>query len=763
MAQQRIDIFLDKVRCDIAPGQEIAISYSINQFQTPESRSGAFSTDYTLPFTHTNAAIFKNAEQLNSATDKPYVKIPCRIEANGVPQVIGYAQVKGTSSEGYVITVFGDNVDWFTEIGEKSLQDVDASGLDHEWDFDTIIASANNTWEKGYAYPVVDYGKFKDRIYESGLSFDELYPWVFRKYLLLSMFADIGYTLKGDFLTLPSFEESYIDLGEYPFKHSQQWINSRIGSIEQTTPTDPPRYTALVAFVFFTYGYFPSVTGSDSAFSYLTFTTNQGTNFTVFKYNRPVRIKIKAILQIQIPDTSTATNITVIIQKGTGLGELSEMNNPVTSKKTFLARPGQSTLSIEFESDTFDMLASDIAGVKVFSGTSEIEATGSVKPITYTGSIYQTRDEYILPNETFNISPNLPDISQGDFIKELANEFCLMFSTDVTKKVVNINRFESIKQNIPFAVNWSDKVDFTRRPIMDFNFNEYGQVNKMKYAEDDTDVELIEHPDYGNGTFAVDNQHLEKSKDVYESIYAATKSRDSFQGRVVLPFVPFFLPTDGSRFSIWNAEDTYFTSPVQDYVIYLGRYFRSIINDNQGIGPLFISGGELVVADDEWVEGTFAQFTDKGVFENNTPQPRVLVADRTNTTPVLILQPGTIDTYVEYVSNATFDPLRFDTLLAEYYDTFQGIMNKLKFLKAIVRLNAVDIARLDHLMPVFIDCVTKYGHLSGYFYVNIINQYRPGSSEACEVELLRLPAKLQGAFLPTLEYSSLDYPEFEYN
>ncbi len=782
---QKIDMFLAGVRCDLTSEAALAVSYAINKFSDIQSRNGAVSNDYTIPFTATNKAITKNAEQLNSGTTKPYVKIPCRIEENGIPQLIGYAQIKGEGKEGYHITVFGDNSDWFSLLEGLMLSDLDLSAYDHDWTFDNVVASPGNTYLQGYTYPNVDYGKLKDRVYVSGLSFDELYPWVYRKMLLLKIFSEIGYTLSGDFLSDPLFIESIIDPKELPLQHSEEWIEENKGELETSLGMDC-RSNLVFSFpnnVF----YFPTIinTGYNAIYdteSYyapavgsLPETTKP---ITIFKYSKEVLVKYR--MQANLSNLSNVGGTIKFVFLKTTLPAITVLNevrsallsgSPITLidpsdqiyQKDLFYRNGITEIDIDFTTADFPTLATQQTYAYALYPR-DPEST-SVEVMTFDGTIEQIYGKEVVPGDTINLSANLPDIKQSEFIKELANEFNLMFTTNSAKKTLRIDKFEKVIAGRSIAKDWSKKLDLTFKPTTEFLFSDYAQSNEMNYKADDSDELLKLTPTFGNGKILISNEHLLKSKVAYEAPYASTKIISTFTGALNIPYVPFFKTDEKKRFSIWSADDTYFTTPVQDYVIFLGRYFRALINNiASDKPPLYLEGGVLKLSSDEWIEGTFTQFTSKNVFASNKPEPRVLVMDRSNLSSVKLLNPGSVATYTDYICNATFEPLRYDTsLLPLYYDGFTLMLAKLKFLKVMVRLNALDIGQLDHTIPVLLDVTTPDYSIQGYFYINSVVSHQSGSSESTEVELLRLPPKKSGVAMPMLDYSSVDYGDDDYN
>jgi hypothetical protein len=107
---------------------------------------------------------------------------------------------------------------------------------------------------------------------------------------------------------------------------------------------------------------------------------------------------------------------------------------------------------------------------------------------------------------------------------------------------VRLFPFKKVVQNVPIAKNWSDKLDLSAKPIITFLSSRYAQVNKFKYAEDDSDTYLVDDPEYCRGEILIDDENLESEKTVFESVYAPIKRQsDSFSGTVRLAWIPKFI------------------------------------------------------------------------------------------------------------------------------------------------------------------------------------------------------------------------------
>lgn len=79
--------------------------------------------------------------------------------------------------------------------------------------------------------------------------------------------------------------------------------------------------------------------------------------------------------------------------------------------------------------------------------------------------------------------------------------------------------------------------------------------------------------------------------------------------------------------------------------------------------------------------------------------------------------------------NVYFEDLSFKNLIPKYYKNFEAILNNNKQVSCLIKLNSLDINKLDFSNPVFIE------YFGAWFYLNLINQYNLTSPSSVEVQL----------------------------
>lgn len=82
------------------------------------------------------------------------------------------------------------------------------------------------------------------------------------------------------------------------------------------------------------------------------------------------------------------------------------------------------------------------------------------------------------------------------------------------------------------------------------------------------------------------------------------------------------------------------------------------------------------------------------------------------------------------------DNLDFQSLISQNYNVLLGMMDKVKFIQAGIRLSELDILNLDFTVPIYLDVHNPRFHANGYFYVNKITNFK--ENVTTPVQLIRL-------------------------
>lgn len=127
------------------------------------------------------------------------------------------------------------------------------------------------------------------------------------------------------------------------------------------------------------------------------------------------------------------------------------------------------------------------------------------------------------PNNEFMLIPNLPDISQLDFIKAICQMYCLFPVVDrSTEGQIDFVPFDILQENTLKPYDWSDKLLEYARDVpkkISFRAGDYARRNIIRYKDDEAE----KYPYHSEAVLGIDDDTLDKEKVLIEFPWAATK------------------------------------------------------------------------------------------------------------------------------------------------------------------------------------------------------------------------------------------------
>jgi hypothetical protein len=118
--------------------------------------------------------------------------------------------------------------------------------------------------------------------------------------------------------------------------------------------------------------------------------------------------------------------------------------------------------------------------------------------------------------------------TQKQFVSDYLKMHNALIFTDVADKVVYTVPFETVKNNISQALNWTGKLDFIQNNSVEFNLG-LAQINTLTYADDDTVIK----PLGTDGSLLIDDENLPLQKDYLSLEYAASVNVERLDGESV--------------------------------------------------------------------------------------------------------------------------------------------------------------------------------------------------------------------------------------
>lgn len=698
----------------------IRMNYAIYSLHSVDSRQQDYSNDFGLPLTAKNKRLLQLPQNLNSFGVSPYRKLPVEVEEGGVV-------LKGTMqivriTDVIEVSIQAGNADFFTLLENKSVQELNLSKHDHEWTEANVLNSVDNTWEDGYTYPVIDYGRLSEREYERGTAYFEMYPALFAKSILMGLLNRNGWTLSGSYANDKPLEKLLV-VNPLPPAYDEEFIKARSSKATFESSSDlTARQTLAENNPVNTFLRFNRDT--DDKFTYDGSANNYHAGTSVYRADKPMFLDITVSITYKIEALIGKSKIKYALHKnGVEIaaneryfrsGTTGNRINDYTYQHTFSTIPvnPDDTLNIRLEISK----DSDVFNYRHVAHLDR-KAYLEIKPLAQ-----------VPPGGRISLNSFLPDISQKDFIRYLVNKDNLLVRADSERHILYLDYFNKVTDNIPFAEDWSRKVDYLEAPEQQFFADGYGQRSMFQYAGDES------VPDgFGADALLLDNEHLPKEEVVYEAPFAATEVLPTMQGAMRLPYIPLWKPKENTLVRFWEPDIRYYTpnnGRRQDFVYFRNFLYKLIYDGDKHEGSINnqpdISAGHWKVAVEE------------EAYEKQELSPRILI--RAARTQPAILVSQTNESPQEYSNPAEFVPLSFTNLLRNSYRGLGIALKHAKYVRVPLRLTAYDIATLDYLRPKLINSDHyQYGdRLNAYFYLLQVNAYEHGQHTSCWVDLLKI-------------------------
>lgn len=387
--------------------------------------------------------------------------------------------------------------------------------------------------------------------------------------------------------------------------------------------------------------------------------TSTGNNKIIARVVFGNQIYYEALQDINLEEVSVNLELSRLSTDGVNLVNfrLAIIKNTSDFIVTTTLNLGTNSLSTQ----NVSLLAGDTLSIGLIADVVSIsQPPATVNIEVETGSFYTPEiDRVINIGDDITGESFIPDWTQKKFLLGFMNQFGLIPRVDSLEKTVEFFPFENIKENIGKAKDWSDKLVKPKNSNpgqwyvgKSANVGPYGQINYLKYEKDET----LADPNYGRGEVASNNLAFRKEKDVFTLPWAATESD--------LQFSPL---TRVARIHRWTGTypDLEEETDAKQRLIFYNEETTSL-NITDGTNSQFMGNAQKI--------GKFIE-------------PSI--------NPSLAFSSG---------------------MQAKYFSILADILNDPQKLVAEFNLSSVDVATLDHFIPVYVD------KFAGYYYVNkVIN------------------------------------------
>jgi hypothetical protein len=234
--------------------EPITLTYNVADIQDISKRNSSFSRTITLPETQNNRDVFNNISDLAAdSTFNPNLKSKAWILVDTIEIFKGYIQLKSvtlsdTLENKYEVVIFADNDTFFTRLGERYIEELNYSDLNHIYGTTSIIDSWTSGQELGYFYPFIDYGQgwTIDMISPGGtflsatnsfVNYNEMFPATYVKTIWDKIFNESGFYYQSEFLNSQKFRDLLVPFNGSSFNNGPTYSLTRIFQAFQDSTT----------------------------------------------------------------------------------------------------------------------------------------------------------------------------------------------------------------------------------------------------------------------------------------------------------------------------------------------------------------------------------------------------------------------------------------------------------------------------------------------------------------------------------------------
>jgi hypothetical protein len=229
----------------------IQLIYNIADIKDISFRNSSHSKSIIIPEKGNNRQIFNDIGDLNNEGDfNPNLKTEAWVLVDSIVIFKGFLQLRNvitdleTGKREYEIIIYAQNDNFFKEIGDAMLTDLDYSELNHIWNKENIQNSWSSTTidNQGYFYPLIDYGYNWNMGSINGFEGNEvtvsnMYPATSVKYLWDKVFSNAGYTYQSEFINSDVFKNLFIPFNQQNFSRGEIPDTSQYFSVGMTGDT----------------------------------------------------------------------------------------------------------------------------------------------------------------------------------------------------------------------------------------------------------------------------------------------------------------------------------------------------------------------------------------------------------------------------------------------------------------------------------------------------------------------------------------------
>lgn len=689
-----IEMYVEGQPVDVNQGFSALLTFSIDDIKDFSKRNTSFSKTIVLPGTKRNNYLFGNIFEISASNfynpAKPNygynynasVGAKAYIFNDNIQIFKGILRLLQVTIDNdaieYEVAVFGELGGFISALGNKKLEDLDFSSVDHIYNVSNIISS----WDtpsagSGYYYPLIDYGTYGSGGTNGKTNWDyrTLRPALFVKEYIDKIFSDSGYSYESAFFGTTRFKsliipnnQKLLQMQTTRFVYGSKYISDNVIDNVSGTPVSLSFGSAIPT------GNFTS-TNTNSRFTYIAASTvTFNINWNIFgdyvSNNKSFTLTIKK---------NGTTNVS-----GTQLS-IAAINDVVQYSYNWT---GSVSITLS-QNDYLDFVY-------------EVSSTSAQTYINTTDAVFEFVSDIpiVTPaaiNNDLKMNELLPkNILQKDFFSWIIKLFNLYVYEDPNKeKVLKIEPYIDFYSGT--VVDWSDKLDRSKpivvKPLTELNSRYY----KFIYKDD---------ADYYNDQYKK-RYNLSYGGYIYDSAYEFASDENVCQiGFSPTPLVGY-LNDDKVYSTIFKRSGTTEETIDSNIRILHAKKITSITSWDIKDGSSVLSGG-----------GSLTKYGYAGHLDHPT-------------NPTNDLNFGTPNELFYSLSSGSLSSNQFNVYWSSYMAEITDKDSKMVTVN--MKLDYKDIYEIDFSKFVMID--------GSLFRVNKIEDYNATDKETCKVQLLKVIEK----------------------
>lgn len=516
-------LFINGIIIDLSESSEIAVTYQANDIGSLQNRQGTFTNNFKIIENDHNVSALGFSHLMTSASLVPYSRLNCTYIENGVEIISdGYGILKDSSGGFMTLQIVSGNIDLSKSIGDKLVGEFYLNDSSFTWDTETAFQSRDGS--KYYIFPLIDWRSDSDVFFKDDSTADvrNMLPAAKVPDLFSRVESSLGFSFVGPYLQSEAHKKMILTPDEFT-------LNPDYLSQAQTKAT----LTTNGNFLFGSH-----ILAEDSGTNYFGFYPIQNTfdaGFDSNKYTPTIdhigNLSYNALLRVDWFNMSNYTPyqiqyerdfylVTRIVRSSDGQ-ILAEMTSEVWSgglpanniEFSVILETG----NISLESSTFYYVTHDFVAQAHPNKESKIVLRADVSTFTHTPT------DILTPGSSLHFK-DIFRMKLKDVLFDILNLRGVIIQTNTYKKEVQFNYFQDIVDNIPSALNWSDKVDI-RSKSLSYRFGDYAQKNWFKFKENDAVSKGL-----GDYYFNILNENLDPEKTIVALNHSATEQTSKYFG-----------------------------------------------------------------------------------------------------------------------------------------------------------------------------------------------------------------------------------------